>query len=163
MHADVSRTLYPAHTEYLCVPYDSHSKQRVFPQTALTGWSLSWRRSVSCEVRTESLCIIDLDIKLVQTVISKLLPIIPSKAPAQLLSPAHNKVHFPTLYPFRSSKLYPPSEVLLIEGRAGTTWEPSRPEIFLFLSFLFDVLSHTTPSPHFLFSVLCSHKTSSNK
>jgi hypothetical protein len=23
---------------YLCVPYGSHSKQRLFPQTALTGW-----------------------------------------------------------------------------------------------------------------------------
>jgi hypothetical protein len=25
---------------YLCVPYGSHSKQRLFPQTALTGWGL---------------------------------------------------------------------------------------------------------------------------
>jgi hypothetical protein len=25
---------------YLCVPYGSHSKQRLFTQTALTGWAL---------------------------------------------------------------------------------------------------------------------------
>jgi hypothetical protein len=25
---------------YLCVPYGSHNKQRLFPQTALTGWAL---------------------------------------------------------------------------------------------------------------------------
>jgi hypothetical protein len=28
------------HTVYLCVPYGSHNKQRLFPQTALTGWAL---------------------------------------------------------------------------------------------------------------------------
>jgi hypothetical protein len=26
--------------KYLCVPYGSRSKQRLLPQTALTGWSL---------------------------------------------------------------------------------------------------------------------------
>jgi hypothetical protein len=41
-----TKTLHSAHTVYLCVPYDSHNKQRLFPQTALTGWSLLWRRSV---------------------------------------------------------------------------------------------------------------------
>jgi hypothetical protein len=25
---------------YLCVPYGSHNKQRLFPQTVLTGWAL---------------------------------------------------------------------------------------------------------------------------
>jgi hypothetical protein len=25
---------------YVCVPYGSHNKQRLFPQTALTGWAL---------------------------------------------------------------------------------------------------------------------------
>jgi hypothetical protein len=25
---------------YLCVPYGSHNKQQLFPQTALTGWVL---------------------------------------------------------------------------------------------------------------------------
>jgi hypothetical protein len=34
------RTLHSAHTVYLCVPYGSHDKQRLFPQTALTGWAL---------------------------------------------------------------------------------------------------------------------------
>jgi hypothetical protein len=29
-----------------CVPYGSHNKQRLFPQTALTGWALQWRRNV---------------------------------------------------------------------------------------------------------------------
>jgi hypothetical protein len=33
-------TLHSAHTVYLCVPYGSHNKQRLFPQTALTGWAL---------------------------------------------------------------------------------------------------------------------------
>jgi hypothetical protein len=28
---------------YMCVPHGSHNKQRLFPQTALTGWAL-WRR-----------------------------------------------------------------------------------------------------------------------
>jgi hypothetical protein len=32
--------LHSAHTVYLCVPYDSHNKQRLFPETALTGWAL---------------------------------------------------------------------------------------------------------------------------
>jgi hypothetical protein len=31
---------YFAHTEYLCVPYGSHNKQRLSPETALTGWAL---------------------------------------------------------------------------------------------------------------------------
>jgi hypothetical protein len=35
-----SKTLHSAHTVYLCVPYGSHNKQRLFPQTALTGWAL---------------------------------------------------------------------------------------------------------------------------
>jgi hypothetical protein len=34
------RTLHSAHTVYLCVPYGSHNKQRLFPQSALTGWAL---------------------------------------------------------------------------------------------------------------------------
>jgi hypothetical protein len=32
------------------VPYDSHKKQRLFPETELTGWALLWRSTVSCEV-----------------------------------------------------------------------------------------------------------------
>jgi hypothetical protein len=31
---------------YLYVPHGSHNKQRLFPQTALTGWALQWRRNV---------------------------------------------------------------------------------------------------------------------
>jgi hypothetical protein len=31
---------------YLRVPYGSHNKQRLFPQTALTGWTLYRRRNV---------------------------------------------------------------------------------------------------------------------
>jgi hypothetical protein len=33
-------TLHSAHTVYLCVPYGSRNKQRMFPQTALTGGAL---------------------------------------------------------------------------------------------------------------------------
>jgi hypothetical protein len=40
------RTLHSAHTMHLCVPYGSHNKQRLFPQTALTGWALLRRRNV---------------------------------------------------------------------------------------------------------------------
>jgi hypothetical protein len=32
--------------QYLCVPYGSHNKQRLFPQTALTGWALYRRRNM---------------------------------------------------------------------------------------------------------------------
>jgi hypothetical protein len=31
---------HSAHTMYLCVLYDSHNKQRLFPQTELIGWAL---------------------------------------------------------------------------------------------------------------------------
>jgi hypothetical protein len=34
------QTLRSAHRAYLCVPYGSHNKQRLVPQTALTGWAL---------------------------------------------------------------------------------------------------------------------------
>jgi hypothetical protein len=37
---------FSAHRVYLCVPYGSHNKQRLFPKTALTGWALLWRRCV---------------------------------------------------------------------------------------------------------------------
>jgi hypothetical protein len=36
----VSCEVRTAHTVYLCVPYGSHSKQRLFPHTALTGGAL---------------------------------------------------------------------------------------------------------------------------
>jgi hypothetical protein len=52
---DYQKTLHFAHTLDLCVPYDFHNKQRLFPQRALIVWSLLWRRSVFCEVRTENL------------------------------------------------------------------------------------------------------------
>jgi hypothetical protein len=32
-----TKTRHSAHTLHLCVPYESHNKQRLFPQTALTG------------------------------------------------------------------------------------------------------------------------------
>jgi hypothetical protein len=35
-----TKTRHSAHTLHLHVPYESHNKQRLFPQTALTGWSL---------------------------------------------------------------------------------------------------------------------------
>jgi endoribonuclease Dicer len=35
-----TKTLHSTHTVYLCVLYGSHNKQRLFPQTALTGWAL---------------------------------------------------------------------------------------------------------------------------
>jgi hypothetical protein len=41
---------------YLCVPYSSLSKQRLFSQTALTGWALKRRRNVFPEVRTVPVC-----------------------------------------------------------------------------------------------------------
>jgi hypothetical protein len=31
---------------HFCVPYGSHNKQRLFPQTAVTGWALLSRRNV---------------------------------------------------------------------------------------------------------------------
>jgi hypothetical protein len=34
------KSLHSAYTVYLCVPYGSRSKQRLFPQTAFTGWGL---------------------------------------------------------------------------------------------------------------------------
>jgi hypothetical protein len=34
---------YGLPTVYLCVPYGSHSKQRLFPHTVLTGWALYFR------------------------------------------------------------------------------------------------------------------------
>jgi hypothetical protein len=40
------RTVHSAHTVYLCVPYGSHNKERLFPSTTLTGWALQWRRNV---------------------------------------------------------------------------------------------------------------------
>jgi hypothetical protein len=39
--------VFPVRYElFLCVPYGSHSKQRLFPYTALTGWALQRRRYV---------------------------------------------------------------------------------------------------------------------
>jgi hypothetical protein len=35
-----TKTRHFAHTLHLRVPYESHNKQRLFPQTALAGWSL---------------------------------------------------------------------------------------------------------------------------
>jgi hypothetical protein len=35
-----TKTRHSAHTLDLRVPYESHNKQRLFPQTALAGWSL---------------------------------------------------------------------------------------------------------------------------
>jgi hypothetical protein len=42
----ITRYLNLAHKAYLCVPYGSHNKQRLFPYTALTDWALWWRRIV---------------------------------------------------------------------------------------------------------------------
>jgi hypothetical protein len=36
----VSPERYGLPAVYLCVPYGSHNKQRLFPHTALTGWAL---------------------------------------------------------------------------------------------------------------------------
>jgi hypothetical protein len=36
----VSCEVWTAHRVYLCVPSCSHNKERLFPQTALTGWAL---------------------------------------------------------------------------------------------------------------------------
>jgi hypothetical protein len=33
---------YGRPTVYLCVPYGSHSKQRLFPHPALYGWGMCW-------------------------------------------------------------------------------------------------------------------------
>jgi hypothetical protein len=35
-----AKTLQSAHRMYRHVPYGSYNKQRLFPQTALTGWAL---------------------------------------------------------------------------------------------------------------------------
>jgi hypothetical protein len=60
------------------------------------------------------------------TLISKLIPIILSKSPAQLLSSAHNEDHILTSYLFQ----FPLSNVRLPRGRAGTACEASEPEKF---------------------------------
>jgi hypothetical protein len=41
----------PTQCVSVCIPYDSHNKQWLFPQTALTDWSLSWRCRVVFPVR----------------------------------------------------------------------------------------------------------------
>jgi hypothetical protein len=43
--------------QFISVSYDSHNKQRLFPQTALMGWTTE---CVSCEVGTEALHIIEM-------------------------------------------------------------------------------------------------------
>jgi len=35
-----TKSSHPDHTAWLCVPYDYHNKQQLFPYTALTGWPL---------------------------------------------------------------------------------------------------------------------------
>jgi hypothetical protein len=45
---------------YLCVPYGSHSKQRLFHQTALTGWALL------CRLLHSDLVLADDSVELVQ-------------------------------------------------------------------------------------------------
>jgi hypothetical protein len=35
-----------AHRVYVCVPYGSHNKQRLFPRTSLTDWALYGRSDV---------------------------------------------------------------------------------------------------------------------
>jgi hypothetical protein len=35
-----TKTLHSTNTVYPCVPYGSKNKQRLYPQTALTGWAL---------------------------------------------------------------------------------------------------------------------------
>jgi hypothetical protein len=40
----VSPVRYGLPTVYLCVPYGSHSKQRLFLHTALTGWDCENRK-----------------------------------------------------------------------------------------------------------------------
>jgi hypothetical protein len=62
------------------------------------------------------------------TFVSKLYPIIHSKAPAQLLASAHNRVRFLTLYRLHFPKIYPSLKVPLPEQRTDTVWEPSKPE-----------------------------------
>jgi hypothetical protein len=47
-----TKTRHSAHTLHLRVPYESHNKQRLFPQTALAGWSL-YRRFNGFPVRYE--------------------------------------------------------------------------------------------------------------
>jgi hypothetical protein len=58
-----TKSLHSAHTVYLFVPYGSHNKQRLFPQTALTGSALYWRRNVFpvryklCILPTQCICV----------------------------------------------------------------------------------------------------------
>ena len=70
------------------------------------------------------------------------------KATVHFLSP--NLLHFPTLYPATS----PP----LLEGRAGTVWEPLEQQTFLTTPrppspYDKGSVSHCTPSPVFLLSL----------
>jgi hypothetical protein len=51
-----TKTLHSAHTEYLCVPYDSHSKQRLLSLKSINRLVIVIEPGcVSCEVRAEFL------------------------------------------------------------------------------------------------------------
>jgi hypothetical protein len=65
---------------------------------------------------------------------SKLIPIIFSKAPAELIFSARNNAHIWTLYVLYFLNFYTPSNVPLPEGQAGTACGPSKVEKKLFLS-----------------------------
>jgi hypothetical protein len=60
----------------------------------------------------------------IPTLISKLIPIIRSKSPLQILSSAHNIVHTLSLYHFYFPKLYPSTNVPLPEGWACSARVP---------------------------------------
>jgi hypothetical protein len=79
------------------------------------------------------------------TLMSKLIAIIRGKAPAQLLSSAHNKVHTLTIYLFLFLKSDPISNVHL-----STAWEPS--ELGNISVFPLTVV-FLNPPPNFLFSL----------
>jgi hypothetical protein len=64
--------------------------------------------------------------------ISKLFPIIFSKAPAELIFSARNNAHILTLYVLHFLNFHPPSNVPVTEGQPGTACGPSKAEKNLF-------------------------------
>jgi hypothetical protein len=59
-----------SHKAYLQVPHDYHNTQRLFHYTAFTSWSLQWKPTVLCEVRTESPYTIQTNTGLLQRVVT---------------------------------------------------------------------------------------------
>jgi hypothetical protein len=60
---------------------------------------------------------------------------------------SNSKLQCPTLYPFHFVVIYLVCNLSISEGRAGTTWEPSKPIDFMSPSPLQNLVFLTTPPP----------------